>query len=127
MENTLIYSNNASVVERSGQHVISGVKPSLSFNYDELQYHQSNKGYVLNNNWFDMTAEQELEVENYIKVITVDTALSTKISDNATNLAYLYDTDWYITRNMETGVEVPADILTKRAEARASLEPVTAS
>ena len=58
MENTLIYSNNASVVERSGQHVISGVKPSLSFNYDELQYHQSNKGYVLNNNWFDMTAEQ---------------------------------------------------------------------
>ena len=32
--------------------------------------------------------------------------------------AYLRDTDWYITRKMETGVEIPLEVLTKRAEAR---------
>jgi hypothetical protein len=31
---------------------------------------------------------------------------------------YLKDTDWYITRQAETGVPVPADILLKRQEAR---------
>lgn len=34
---------------------------------------------------------------------------------------YLVSTDWYITRQAETGVEVPSDVLTKRAEARASV------
>ena len=31
---------------------------------------------------------------------------------------YLSSTDWYVTRKMETGVEIPLDVLTKRAEAR---------
>ena len=34
---------------------------------------------------------------------------------------YLISTDWYVTRQAETGKEVPADILTKRAEARAAV------
>ena len=34
---------------------------------------------------------------------------------------YLDATDWYIIRKTETGVEVPADILTNRAEARADV------
>ena len=33
-------------------------------------------------------------------------------------LTYLSNTDWYIIRKVETGVEIPLDILTKRAEAR---------
>ena len=35
---------------------------------------------------------------------------------------YLSETDWYITRNMETGAEVPGEILKKRAEARAAVK-----
>jgi len=35
---------------------------------------------------------------------------------------YLAETDWYITRNMETGAEVPKEILVKRAEARATVK-----
>ncbi len=31
----------------------------------------------------------------------------------------LNDTDWYITRFTETGVEIPEDVTIKRAEARA--------
>ena len=34
---------------------------------------------------------------------------------------YLSETDWYIVRNMETGAEVPKEILVKRAEARATV------
>lgn len=35
--------------------------------------------------------------------------------------AYLKSTDWYFARKAETGKEVPEDVLTKRAEARATL------
>lgn len=34
---------------------------------------------------------------------------------------YLNDTDWYVTRKAETGVEVPADVLEKRANARVEI------
>jgi len=37
---------------------------------------------------------------------------------------YLASTDWYITRQTETGVVVPTDIVTKRAEARAAVVSV---
>lgn len=32
--------------------------------------------------------------------------------------AYLKETDWYISRYAETGTEIPAEVLTKRAQAR---------
>lgn len=34
---------------------------------------------------------------------------------------YLADTDWYVSRKLETGEEIPADVAKKRAEARALL------
>ena len=40
---------------------------------------------------------------------------------NATSQAYLASTDWYITRNAESGVAVPADVTTARAEAREAI------
>lgn len=33
-------------------------------------------------------------------------------------LKYLFETDWYVTRKIETGEEIPEEILQKRAEAR---------
>lgn len=41
---------------------------------------------------------------------------------NAKARAYLAETDWYVVRKAETGVGIPADILAKRAEARASVK-----
>lgn len=32
--------------------------------------------------------------------------------------SYLYKTDWYVTRKLETGKEIPEDILNKRKEVR---------
>lgn len=37
---------------------------------------------------------------------------------------YLSSTDWYYTRQLETGEEVPADVVTKRLEARAYIREV---
>ena len=37
---------------------------------------------------------------------------------NAEAKAYLASTDWYVVRQSETGVVIPADILQARAEAR---------
>jgi hypothetical protein len=37
---------------------------------------------------------------------------------NQESREYLLSTDWYITRQFESGVEVPKDILEKRKEAR---------
>lgn len=43
------------------------------------------------------------------------------ISPKEAALNYLNATDWYFARLAETGQEVPAEVLTKRAEARALL------
>jgi len=42
-------------------------------------------------------------------------------TQNEISKQYLSSTDWYVTRFAETGVEVPADVATKRAEARAAV------
>jgi hypothetical protein len=40
---------------------------------------------------------------------------------NATSEAYLALTDWYVTRNSETGAAIPDNITAARAEARAAI------
>lgn len=40
---------------------------------------------------------------------------------NAEARAYLASTDWYVTRKIETGVEIPQDILDARTAARISI------
>lgn len=44
-----------------------------------------------------------------------------EIEQNNTNheaLSYLAETDWYVIRNIETGAEIPEEVLTNRAIAR---------
>jgi hypothetical protein len=40
---------------------------------------------------------------------------------NQESLKYLKDSDWYVTRQAETGKPIPEDILTKRQAARESI------
>ena len=46
---------------------------------------------------------------------------NTQAEVNSESLAYLALTDWYITRQAETGVAVPDDVTTTRAEARLAI------
>ena len=48
-------------------------------------------------------------------------AANTQAETNATSQAYLDSTDWYITRQAESGVAVPLDVTTARAEAREAI------
>ena len=41
--------------------------------------------------------------------------------DRAKVKKYLSDTDWYVIRQQETGVDIPQDVLDKRAECRGLL------
>ena len=45
-------------------------------------------------------------------------AANTQTELNETSQAYLDSTDWYITRNIETGAVIPVDVTTARATAR---------
>lgn len=46
----------------------------------------------------------------------VNASLQAEVNTEA--LAYLKETDWYVVRQAETGIAIPADILTARAKAR---------
>lgn len=50
--------------------------------------------------------------------------LDRKKSDIIVAQKYLTSTDWYYARQLETGEEVPADVVTKRLEARAYIREV---
>jgi hypothetical protein len=49
-------------------------------------------------------------------------ALSKQQQVNQEAMEYLASTDWYVTRKSETGQEIPADVLNKRAAARLSIK-----
>ena len=65
----------------------------------------------------------ERDVTKYQAVLSDTTRkdLETQAAVNKTNREYLASTDWYIIRKSDTGVAIPADILTKRAEARVAV------
>ena len=59
--------------------------------------------------WVDVSASDKT---------TQEATEATRVNLVATGSNYLKDTDWYATRKAETGKEIPADILAKRAQAR---------
>ena len=64
--------------------------------------------------------EYFLEAEYTIEVIDV-TAQVNQQKQNEEALKYLAETDWYIIREMDSGVQCPADIKQARNEARARI------
>ena len=114
---TFIHQGGLSLIEKDGQRLEAFLKPEFSFEYDDIQFHQANEGYVLNNNWNTFTADQRQEIVTYIEGAEADP--QTEI--NLDNLLHLSETDWYVTRFAETGVAIPQDILDSRAAARAAI------
>lgn len=57
-------------------------------------------------------------------------AVDTKAADNQIRInvlqKYLDDTDWYVARYAETGVEIPTDIKAKRQAAREKIDELRA-
>ena len=65
-----------------------------------------------------MSEAQKSEVQSFIASITPNETLSTQLATNEEARLYLLNTDWYVARFYEIGVEIPQEIKDKRAEAR---------
>lgn len=61
----------------------------------------------------------EIEFKELVELKLKPTSEQHLTQQKAEARQYLNDTDWYVTRKMETGVEIPEDVTIKRAEARA--------
>ena len=81
-------------------------------------YSEPSLGVYANSEGVEATPQQYKDIEAAVDTFT---ALNKQNILNQESRQYLTSTDWYITRQTETGVEVPSDVLTKRAEARASV------
>jgi hypothetical protein len=57
------------------------------------------------------------------ELVATETSTLTLVYEdtNEDQLQYLADTDWYVTREAETGTAMPADVSAKRAEARTAI------
>jgi len=75
----------------------------------------ANRHYVMVQEWI---AEGNTPAPEFTDV---EIAANDQAVINIDSLAYLASTDWYVTRQAETGADIPQDILTARAEARASI------
>jgi len=117
-------SGNISIMKADGRHVLAAQRPQFSFQYQALKYLASVQEYMLNGQIIPMTPEQVQEVGAFLANIEPSPELSIKVAENYRNRKFLADTDWYVIRKMETGVEIPQDITQARATARAAIHTI---
>jgi len=116
--NSLNYDFQQCNIRKGDQTLSANIKPEFSFAYDELAYDSiSVAKYQYENSEYILTEAEITEVEDYIASVTPDATAQT----NMESLVYLADTDWYVTRLVETGVAVPADVTTARTAARLAI------
>jgi len=70
----------------------------------------------------EFTALNETQISAVIREAEAEELVYDQRRTNQEARQYLTSTDWYIVRQTETGVEVPAEVLTKRAEVRAKVK-----
>ena len=75
----------------------------------------ANRHYVMVQEWI---AEGNTPAPEFTDA---EIAANAQAKVNSESLAYLASTDWYVTRQAETGADIPQDILTARAEARVAI------
>ena len=91
----------------------------------EQSYNGKFSGYLVDGNTF-FPKENCEQVKQWIKEgntpepeFTAEELLAQEVEIKKQEaLTYLSNTDRYVIRKIETGVEIPLDVLTKRAEAR---------
>jgi len=90
--------------------------------FDGWRWHEGNTSsapFEKDGEQYTSLIEEGCEVE-YLPQSEKDAYKAQELREQ-TNLearSYLSSTDWYVTRNVETGEPVPQDVLVKRAEAR---------
>ena len=103
---------------QDGQILRSTSRPPFSFDYEVLTYTPNDKSIFWKLERHLLTEEQQAEVERQIDTISIDTELTTQMAQNHQARKILANTDWYVIRKMETGKEIPDDIIDMRNKAR---------
>ena len=81
---------------------------------------------LVNGKLVPLTAE-ELAQREIDSIASQAQQLKQSILDEiSTYKTYLSNTDWYYTRKLETGIEVPSDIITNRVLARENINRLEA-
>ena len=111
-------SNNGAFQKNTEYGIFSDlltVKPTFSFEYTSFNYIEQTNQFNIDG--VDMTSEQKTEVLMAINnfVIPNNFIVHNKIRKA---LDYLSQTDWYITRFIETQKPIPNEISLKRENAR---------
>ena len=104
-----------------GEVLRSNTTPTFSFDYDVLTYTQNERSRFWQLERHKLTEEQEAEVERHISGIVVDTELTKRMAQNHQARKILAQTDWYVVRKMETGKEIPDQIIAMRMQARSNV------
>ena len=104
-----------------GEVLRSNTIPTFSFDYDVLTYTQNERSRFWQLERHKLTEEQEAEVERHISGIVVDTELTTQMAQYHQARKILAQTDWYVVRKMETGKEIPDNIISLRMQARSNV------
>lgn len=107
--------------QHNGAVLRSNARPAMSFDYEVLTYTETDKSRFWRGEKFDLTAEQITEVEAYVNSVEADTSLTQSMTEIHQAKSILAATDWYVVRKMETGKEIPANILQMRELARANI------
>ena len=94
-----------------GEVLRSNTIPTFSFDYDVLTYTPNERSRFWKLERHKLTEEQEAEVERHISGIVVDEELTQRMAQNHQARKILAQTDWYVVRKMETGKEIPDNII----------------
>lgn len=117
-----------SVARRSdGTYLRSNERPTMSFDYDVLTFTAELKQRSWNGQPIDLTEDQIVEVQAYIDTIEVDAEMNDAMSIIHNSKKMLEGTDWYVTRQSETGKAIPDNIKEMRTKARELINEAEAS
>ena len=119
-------SNNGAFQKNTELGIFSDmltVKPQFSFAFTSMNYIEQNGTFDIDG--VPMTDEQKAEVLAQIEAVIVPLEWKKNIRKQEP-LGYLSSTDWYYARKMETGQEVPAEVVEKRMASRALINAIEA-
>ena len=84
---------------------------------EEIRYDKDYENNIIEQRWVKLKSEYTIEVLDITEQLTQQ-----KINDEA--LQYLKDTDWYIIREIDSGVQCPESVKQNRANARIRIKNI---
>jgi hypothetical protein len=99
------------------------VKPTFSFEFTSMNYIEQNNTFDIDG--VPMDDAQKAEVLAQIEAVVVPVEWKKNVRKQEP-MGYLSSTDWYYARKMETGEEVPAEVVEKRLAARELIRSIEA-